>query len=271
MTERTPGGEGFTLLELVLALALTTLVAASAVSLLLGQDRFYRARGEAIAAEQSLRATAALFGREVREAAASDLMAARSDSVTLRADLVRGVVCSAGAGTVTYYAYASPPANLSGTRGTAVTSPYDSIAAYDDDWDGSGATASAAERAGCQAAGSPTGVAPSSYRSVGWTGTSIPFPERGARIRIYAPLTFRVAPSSFGNGLAVWREGQELAAPFGSAAFAYVLVDGSRTGSVDPDGLGSIGRVVLEMAAAGRDRDRFRIERSLSYEVALRN
>lgn len=271
MSGRIAGGAGFTLVELLLALTVTALVGGSMVVLLLGQRRFYDSDGATIAARQSLRATADLFGREIRGGAASDLMAARSDSVTLRADLVRGVVCSAAGGTVTYYAYASPPANLSGTRGTAVTAPYDSTAAYDDGWDGSGATASAAARDACQAAGSPGSAGPAVYRSVSWTGTSLPFPQRGARIRIYAPLTYRVAPSSSATGLAVRREGQELAVPFGSVAFAYVLVDGSRTGSVDPAELASVERVVLDMAAAGTLADPDHLERSLSYEVVLRN
>lgn len=270
MSGTTPGGAGFTLAELVLALTLAALIAGSVVLLLLGQDRFYDSNGAAISARQSLRATADLFDREVRGAAGSDLMAARADSVTLRSDLLRGVVCSAAAGTVTYFVYASPPANLSGIRGTAVTLAYDSVTSYDDDWDGSGATASADQRAACQAAGSPTSAAPSSYRSTAWTGTTLPFPERGTGIWIYAPLTYRVAPSTFATGLAIWREGQELAAPFGEAGFSYVLSDGSRAGSVDPGGLGSVERVVLEMAVAGRDPG-LHLEHSLSYEVVLRN
>lgn len=271
MKRRHSGPDGFTLIELLVGLVLTAVVGGSVLLLLLRQSRFYRMSEDAVLAEQSLRATADLFGRELRSARASDLLAAAPDSVTLRADLHRGIVCATEAGSVTYLVYGSPPANLVGPHGTAVTSPYDSITAYDDGWDGYGTTASAGEREACREAGAPAGPAPSAYRTVAWSGTAIPRPARGARIRIYAPLSYRVAASRFTAGLAIWREGQELAAPFDSASFRYVQSDGSRVGAVPSGELDDVERIAVRLVATGDDPVPSGPERGLTYEVVLRN
>lgn len=262
---------GFTLVELVVALALTALVGGSVIALLVRQNRFYGVNDDAVFAEQTLRATVDLFGREVRAASPGDLTAATPDSVTLRVDVHRGVVCRVADQTVTFYVYASPPANVTGPRGTAVTAPYDSVAAHDPDFDAYGSTASASERQACQAAGSPTGVSTTAYRTVDWGGSSLGLPRTGARLRIVAPLTYRVGPSSFSEGLAVRRDGQELAAPFSEAGFRYGLADGSEVASVPPGALGSIRRVRIELVATGLESPRWEVDRPIVYDVRLRN
>lgn len=262
---------GFTLVELIVVLVLTAVIGGAVSLLLLRQDRFYGVNDEAIFAEQSLRATVDLFARELRGAAASDLLAAAGDSVTVRADAHRGVVCRIQGVDVSYYLYASPPANLTGALGTALAGLYHPSIAYDDGWDGSGSTASIAEREACEDRGTPDDAAPSAYRTVDWSGTSLALPIRGARIRVFAPLTYRVAPSSFSDGLAVWRDGQELAAPFSTAAFRYVLADGTDRTSVDPAALGEVERVRIELVATGAEPARFGVDRAVVFDVVLRN
>ena len=263
--------EGFTLVEIVIVLALSAMIGASVVALLQRQHRFYDVNDDAIHAGRSVRATADLFGRELRPASASDLVVATSDSLVFRADLHRGVVCRVEGETVTSYVYASPPANVSGPHGTAVTRPRDSVAAHDPDFDAYGSTASALERDACREAGSPTGGSWTSYRTVDWSPSALPVPERGTWLRIVAPLTYRVAPSRFSVGLAVWREGQELAAPFRTAGFRYGLADGSRVSSVPPADLASVRRVRIELVAAGSASPRPEADRPFSYDVFLRN
>lgn len=260
---------GFTLVELVVALVLSTVIGASVVALLQRQHRFYGVNDGAVFAKQSLRATVDLFGRELRGASPSDLVLATADSLTFRADLHRGVVCHVDGDAVTSYLYGSPPANVPGPQGTVLTTPYDSTAAYDPDFDAFGSTASAAERSACQGSGSPTGVSRTSYRTVDWSTSSLPVPERGARLRVVAPLTYRIGPSSFADGPAVWREGQELAAPFRTAAFRYGLADGSEVPAVGAGDLASTRRVRIELVATGPGSSRFEVERSIVYDVLL--
>lgn len=262
---------GFTLVELVVVLVLTAVVGGAISLLLLRQNRFYGVNDDAIFAEQSLRATVDLFARELRGAAPEDLVAAAGDSVTVRADVHRGVVCHAEADEVTWLVYASPPANLTGPRGTVVAGAYDSTAVHDDDWDAYGSTASTAEREACELAGSPAGAAPSSYRTVSWAGTSLALPSRGDRVRVVVPLTYRIAPSSFGSGLAVWRAGQELAAPFATAELRYVLADGSERSSVSGGELDEVERVRIDLVATGVEPSRFQVDRSVVFDVTLRN
>lgn len=252
-------------------LVLTAMVGGSVTLLLLRQSRFYRVNDDAVFAERSLRATVDLLARELRGAAPGDLVAATAESVTVRADVHRGVVCGVKGDDVTWYAYASPPANVSGRRGTAAAGPYDSAAVHDDGWDGYGSTASAAEREACVNGGSPADAAPSDYRTVAWTGTPLPLPERGGRVRVVAPLTYRIAPSSFGSGLAVWREGQELSAPFASARFGYLMDDGSERTSVASGELDEVERVRIELVATGDEPARSAVERRLVFDVVLRN
>lgn len=269
--ERPGAAAGFTLVELVVVLVLTGVIGGSVALLLLRQSRFYRINDDGVFAERSLRATVDLLVRELRTAAPGDLVAASGDSVTVRADVHRGVVCRVQGDDVTWYAYASPPANLSGRRGTAAVAPYDSAAVHDDGWDGFGSTATAVEREACVDGGSPADAAPSAYRTVAWTGTSLPVPERGARVRVVAPLTYRIAPSSFGSGLAVWREGQELSAPFASARFGYLLDDGSERTSLATGELEEVERVRIELVATGDEPARSAVERRLVFDVVLRN
>lgn len=250
---------------------LVAMVGGSVTLLLLRQSRFYRVNDDTVFAERSLRATVDLLARELRGAAPRDLVAAAAESVTVRADLHRGVVCAVQGREVTWYAYASPPANLSGRRGTAAAGPYDSVAVHDDGWDGYGSTASVAEREACVDGGSPADAAPSDYRTVVWTGTSLSVPERGARVRVVAPLTYRIAPSSFGSGLAVWREGQELSAPFASGRFGYLLDDGSERTSLASLELDEVRRVRVELVATGGEPARSAVERRLVLDVVLRN
>lgn len=268
---RDRGAAGFTLVELTVALVLTALVGGSVIALLVRQNRFYGVNDDAVFAEQTLRATVDLFGREVRGAAPGDLTAATPDSVTLWTDVHRGVVCRVAGQAVTFYVYASPPANVTGPRGTAVTAPYDSVTVYDPGFDAYGSTAAATEREACQEAGSPTGVSTTSYRTVDWAGSSLGLPEAGARLRVVAPLTYRAGPSSFAEGLAVRRDGQELAAPFSEVGFRYGLADGSEVASVPPGALGSIRRVRIELVATGLASPRWDVDRPIVYDVRLRN
>lgn len=90
-----PSG-GFTLPELVIALALLGIVAAGVLRALLTHQRVYRAQAQRIDVQQTLRAAEALLVAELREldAADGDLAAATPTSLTIRAARQLGFLCA---------------------------------------------------------------------------------------------------------------------------------------------------------------------------------
>ena len=84
---------GFTLVEGLIAMIMIAVLASAFLSIVLVQDRFYSRMDEGISAEQSLRAGADLVGSELRMAGSGALLAGSSDSVSVRYDVFRAVVC----------------------------------------------------------------------------------------------------------------------------------------------------------------------------------
>ena len=117
---------GFTLPELLVTITVAGLVIAALVSLLLGQGRFYRHADDSILARQSAGAIADLMASELRLVRAADLLVAEPESVSVRLDILLGVVCdSTAADEVALYWYDSvPAANLpGGISGTSYSPP----------------------------------------------------------------------------------------------------------------------------------------------------
>lgn len=279
------GAAGFTLTELLVALVVTGILAAGVVNLLLEQNRFYNQHDEMIYAEQSLRGVADLVSRELRMAAQQDVMYAGADSVLVLSDLRRGVVCRVATDVVTYYAYESPAANLTGTVGTAYQDPATATDpfVYDRGFDGRGSVASSTEVGDCVNNGAPdpalSGISASDYHTVDFGSSSLSTPALGAAIRVYQRLAYSFAPSSFSNGLALMRNGQELVAPFEQGAgFEYVTDSGVQTspgagpfGPNPPNNGTLLEAIRVNATATGTGSQRFDVSRDLSYELRLRN
>ncbi len=282
------GTAGFTLIELLVALVVTGILAAGVVNLLLEQNRFYNQHDEMIYAEQSLRGVADLVSRELRMAAQQDVMYAGADSALVLSDLHRGVVCRVATDMVTYYAYESPAANLTGTVGTAYQDPATAHApfTYDRDFDGRGSaeTSVTSRVTDCVNNGAPdpslSGISVSDYRTVDWSSSGFAStPAVGAAIRVYQRLAYSFAPSSFSNGLALMRNGQELVAPFEQGAgFEYVTDSGVQTspgagpfGPNPPNNGTLLEAIRVNATATGTGSQRFDVSRDLSYELRLRN
>ncbi len=108
----------------------------------------------------------------------------------------------------------------------------------------------------------------------GW-GQRYGLPRRGAIVRTYGRLSFRLSPSSFEPGLAARRNGQEVAAPFDSASgFSYRMADGAELTSVVPGRLAEIVAVRIRLitpADAGSGRIGLSRSTSTDHVVFLRN
>ncbi len=242
-------------MEALLAITLAGVLAAAALSLLLGQRRFYERSAETIYARQSVRASLDLIAAEVRQASAADILAAAPDSLAFRFDVTRAVVCdSTGPDEVVLLVFDSvrAPNVPAGFRGTAVSGPYDSTFAYADGWLAKPVEKGVGPRLVCLAAGAPANLPPSRYRRVaGWRARVGRLPRRGALVRSYGRLSLRVDPSSFAQGLAIRRNSQELAAPFAiGSGFRYLLEDGSELGSVGSPDLARVRAVRVRLRVA---------------------
>ncbi|MFQ5679767.1 MAG: PilW family protein [Gemmatimonadota bacterium] len=272
---RRPAKGGFTLVELIIAITVATVLGAGILGLLLGQNRFYGETDDAIYAEQSIRAAMDLMAAEMRMASPSDLTAAAADSVSARFDLVRSVVCDVtGGDQADLFVYdtvsnANLPASF---RGAATSGPYDSAFVYADGWTGT-VSVSAAAKTTCVNNGSPSLTDNTRYRRVtGWAAGFGSVPARGSIVRTYGRLTYRFAASGLGSGQAVWRNAQELVSPFDTGArFRYEMADGTIQNSVVSAQLDQVRMIHIEATAIGDGANRYDVKRDIAYVVPLRN
>ena len=269
---------GFTLVEALIALTITGILASGLISLLIGQSRFYDRTDDQLNAEQVVQATFDLVSSELRMGSAQDLLAATADSVRIRFTLSLALVCdSTGSDEAALYVFdRTTNAGLSGSFvGMAVSGPYEETFEYADSWNPVPTATGAGPKSDCTASGAP-GTAPDSdyLRIAGWAARFTGgVPERGALVRGYGSLTYRFAASTFFTAnTALWRETQELVGPFdNTAAFAYVMSDGTVQSSVTGTALDSVIAVRLTATAIGEGSNPHNISRPVTFDVPFRN
>lgn len=270
------GEAGLSLPELLVALTLAGLVAAAAVGVLRSQQEFYARSSDRVHARQSVRAVADLLSSELGASGPADLMAAEPESVSVRMDVLRGVVCGAAGAAgeeVAVYAFdtVTNPNLPAGFRGHSYLEPAGGAARHVDSAPLVAAPGSGAST--CTSRGAPAGGEPWRYRTVGgWLapGSFGAVPPRGAVVTTYGRLTFSLEASpSYPGATGIRRNSQELAAPFADGArFRYVLGDGSVLSSVPPSDLGRVRAVRLAATARG-PRPGGRAESELRLAVFL--
>ena len=269
------GERGVTLIELAAGLALAGLVAAAVIGVLLDQHDFYALSSDRAHARQGVRAAAEIVGAELRLASAGDLLAAGADSVSLRLDVLRAVVCGPAVGSpghVAVYVFdtVTNPNVPPGFRGWAYANP-------DGPWqraDGAPLAVTVGDgRTPCARRGGPGRQPGWRYRAVGgWlrAGSFGSVPEPGAVLTRYARLTYSIEPSaSYPGASAIHRNSQELVAPFDDGAgFRYVLSDGTLVSRVATADLDRVRAVRLTATALGPRSGR-RVESDLRLHVPL--
>lgn len=270
--------EGFTLVEMLIALVVTGILAGGVVSLLLNQNQFYGQTDDVVFAEQSLRATADLVASELRMGAPEDIVDAQSDLLTFQFDLLRAVVCEVNTTTndVYYYVVDEPSnANVGSMTGFAYRNPYSTTGynynanhAFSESVAGS-ETHSIATTCAADGGPNPTASNFESFRMVNWDAGTLP--ADGAYLRFFSQLTYEFRASGFDpDATALYRANQELASPFQSdAGFTYVMDDGSEQNSTTS--YADIQRVRISATAVGDGSNRFDVARDLSFDVPLRN
>lgn len=274
-----PARAGFTLVETLVTLVILGIFGAAVVGLLLRQNSFYGQAADFTVVNQSLRGTADLVPSELRVASGHDVAHAGSDSVQIRFDVRRAIVCRSSGGTVDYFVFDQDTnANLPAGRGSAYRDPFATDYAYDDGFDAyGGASASSDAETNCVNAGAPEGASADRYRRVDWSGASTTAPVQGAYLRVYGFLSYHFEASSFTGGTALWRNDDELIAPFqdGSGEFEYrVCAGGSCTwhSSVnDASDRRDITRLRILATATGEESNRYNVSRDIQLDITLRN
>jgi prepilin-type N-terminal cleavage/methylation domain-containing protein len=268
---------GFTLVEAMIALIISGILASALISLLLGQSRFYERTDDQIYAEQSLRASMDLVATELRMGGSADLLSAEADSITLRFDLMRAIVCdTTGADAVTAFAFDRiTDANVAGgATGTAVSGPYVEPFTYADGWLPTESATGSGPKTSCVATGAPAGLPDPAYATLtGWLSGIGARPDPGSVVRFYGTLQYRFAPSTFfATRTALWRGSQELIGPFDNGAtFSYLMADGSVQTSVASADLADVRGVRLTATALGDGANRFNVQRPIELDVPFRN
>lgn len=272
--------QGLTLVEMLIAIVVAGLFGTAMYQLLLDQNQFYTEADDRLYAKQTLRSTSDLVESEIRSARGGDIHAAQPDSVALWYDEINAYVCNVTTSDVihfyVYHRTVDPDLlGLLGDRGTAYLNPFTTNHQYDPGFDATGSQSSTAKST-CEAAGAPTGAADSEYRSVTWGGSLSP-PQQGAVLRLYRQLSYHFAESELGDGLALWRNDQELASPFGgeNLGFRYYVCSGGScdwfTSVSDKSDQRNITRVELNARALGDGSNRHDVALSLDYDISLRN
>ena len=270
--------DGFTLVEALIGLVISGLLASALLSMMLGQSRFYERTDDQIWAEQSNRATFDLVSSELRMASAEDLLAAESDSVAIRFDIMRAIVCdstAADAATLMVYDTVAAWGLDGGFIGTAYSDPYDEDFEYADAFLPSTVATGSGPKADCVANGSPTSPPDNSFAELsGWSSNfTNGVPDRGGMVRFYSRLAYHFSPSTFFESrTALWRGAQELVGPFeNGAAFSYVMDDGSVESSVSSSDFDEVVAIRVTATAIGDGANRYQVERDLQFDIPFRN
>jgi prepilin-type N-terminal cleavage/methylation domain-containing protein len=88
-----PSVQGFTLLEALIAMVLSSVVVMLVTSVFVVQNRFYSQVVNRASLHESVRTSAALVSSDLRGLASGGVVAAEPDSLVIRAPLAMGVVC----------------------------------------------------------------------------------------------------------------------------------------------------------------------------------
>lgn len=270
---------GFTLVEALVALVISGLLASAMLSLMLGQSRFYERTDDQIWAEQSNRATFDLVSSELRMASSADLLAAQPDSVAVRFDIMRAIVCdSTAADVAALMAYDTVAAwGLDGGfLGTAYSDPYAEEFEYADAFMPTTVSTGSGPKATCVANGAPSTNPDNTYAEMsGWSGQfTSGVPDRGSMVRFYSRLSYHFAPSTFFTArTALWRGTQELVGPYeDDAAFSFVMDDGSVVKSnVSAANFHKIIAIRVTATAVGDGANRYDVRREVEFDIPFRN
>ena len=273
------GRRGFTLVEIMVALAVTLIVTGAIYNLLLNTLRLTRTQSARVALQSSVRAGALIVANELGELNAitggstsqNDVLAFGAHAVTYRAMRGIGFICqSAGPGVIrlarsSFSGHRDPQA---GRDEALVFVPGDSATSSEDTWVAV-KIAVVATTLACPGGGEP---------GITLTLATSPSPlllEEGTPVRLAEPMELRLYESgatwwlgarSVNTGEAI----QPLVGPLAPQGFELEYLDHLGGPTTDRTSIRSI-RVKIRAIEAAADATRPPLEEELTTQVALRN
>lgn len=270
---------GFTMIEIVLALAVALIVTGATYSLLSNTQRLTRAQSARVALQSSVRAGALIVANELSDLSAvrggstfqNDVLALGEHAVTYRAARGLGFLCqTAGPATIrlarsSFSGHRDPQA---GRDEALVFVPGDSAAGSEDTWVAV-KIAGVATTLACPGGGGPGITLALS------AGASPLLLEEGTPVRLVEPMELRLYQAdetwwlgarSVNTGEAI----QPLVGPLASDGFRLEYLDALGGPTNDRTGIRSI-RVTIRAIEAAADPARPLLEEELTTQVAVRN
>lgn len=252
---------GFTLVETLIALVLSSFVIILASHSFLVQNRFYATQTLRTQAQDNVRAATELMAREIRTAVEGGIVVAGPRTLTLRTPVANTLVCSRqGAPNLDVYNDGGEAAlDTDEVAGVAHRDPATG------DWEMVNETWAALDGSASSPAGNcadngadTTGVSGSFHRLAVSGSTFSDNPQNGSVVMLFRETTFKIQPSELEPGsLAVFRAAYgdslvEFATGVDTTAqFRYRMVGGGFSDTVSVGSLASIDAVRL-MADARR-------------------
>ena len=242
--------DGFTLVEVLIALVLTAVVGAAVTSVFVSQNAFYDTQEQVTEARAVSRAATNMMLTELRAVETTDgIMAAGADSLRVKVPFALGVSCGVSGGTLQVSVL--PVDSATWTQGRAGYGGYawrdPSTGAYDSNAGGSVSNASSPSR--CETISPPitTTFEQMNGRSHVVSLTAPSAVPVAAPVMLYNVVTYRFADSVLLPGeRGLWRQvaggaAEELAAPFDASArfrfFELNAVDAQDAPPTDIDDL----------------------------------
>lgn len=244
---------GFTLVETLIALVLSSFVVVLVSHAFLVQNRFYSTQTQRTAVQDNVRASTELVAREVRTAMEGGIIVAGARTLTVRSPIAVTVVCARSG--------SSKDVFLDGGEGELDTDEVGGVAHRDPstgDWIAVNTTWSAIDGSGSAAANCATngadtvGASGSFHRLANLNPMFGPPPAEGDVVMLFRETTFKIQPSvldpttlgifraSYGAPLVEFATGVDT-----TAGFQYRTVGGGYVDTVSAASLPSVDAVRL--------------------------
>jgi hypothetical protein len=242
---------GYSLVEMIIALSVGTLLVGGMYQALVIQERGYETTGAVVQDQETLRTTLAILEGELREVAAiggsdiggSDILYAGADSIRIRASRKLGVVCSVWPSDRAVVSWSEGDLFEAGD-GVLVFVDGDPTTYTDDRWVAAEVINTASTANDC--ASSPSGV---SHQRLQLDGHVLDGVLMGAPVRSFEEVSYRLRSRNGSWSLAridsdstIHHLVRGLAGPGDGLAFEYLNADGASTN--DPGAIASV-RVTL--------------------------
>lgn len=203
MVTRVRSAAGFSLIELLIALLISTAIGALVFTIFALQNRFYSATSVSSRAQQTVRGAADLIATDLRPVARGAMLVAERGRWAARVPVAMGIVCTlpGGGDAHTYFALNGQPVDGSIVAGFAVLSPSGAWSYSQASWGSLWVSSGGSSVTACTGQGNANSGFASDYLLLNDVVTlANPAPDTGSAVMLYAALEYRFAASALEPG-----------------------------------------------------------------------